>query len=63
MTLKLSRQALKSYLKITREFKLHTLPNKKVTAANDYGDKSSDRPWYAIFSVIVYTCFFWFAYL
>ena len=31
--LKLSEQALKSYLKITCEFQLHTLPNKKVSAA------------------------------
>ena len=31
--LKLGEQALKSYLKITCEFQLHILPNKKVSAA------------------------------
>ena len=35
--LKLGEQALKSYLKITCEFQLHTLPNKKVSATKDCG--------------------------
>ena len=30
-------QALRSYLKITREYELHTLSNAKVSAAKDHG--------------------------
>ena len=35
--LKLSTQALKNYLKITCEFRLHILPTSKLSAAKDYG--------------------------
>ena len=35
--LKLGEQAPKSYLKISCEFQLHILSNKKVSAAKDYG--------------------------
>ena len=37
MALKLRRQALESYFKITCQFQRHTLPNKKVSGAKDYG--------------------------
>ena len=35
--LKLRKQPLKSYLKITHEFQLRSPPNKNVSAAKDYG--------------------------
>ena len=35
--LKLGKQALKSYLKITCDFQHRSPPNKKVSAAKDYG--------------------------
>ena len=50
--------ALRSYLKIICEYELHSLPNKKVSSAKDHGKNTSgsDRPWSAIFCVIVYRC-------
>ena len=35
--LKLGKQVLESYLKISREFQLRGPPNKKVSATKDYG--------------------------
>ena len=48
--------ALRSYLKLICEYDFHSLPNKNVSGAKDH-DKTtsrSDRPWSAIFCVIVY---------
>ena len=50
--------ALRSYLKLICEYERHSLPNKNVGGAKDHSIKStsrSDRPWSAIFSVIVYS--------
>ena len=55
-TFKLDKQAVRSYLKLTCE--LHILPNTKVSAAKHHGKncmKQFDRPWSAIYSVIMYT--------
>ena len=48
--------ALRSYLQLIYEYELHSLPNKKVSGAKDHGKTTSrsDRPWSAIFCVIVY---------
>ena len=54
--LKLGKQALKSYLKITCEIQLRSPPNKKLVPQRIMVKTrwSSDRPWSAIVSVIVY---------
>ena len=57
MALILGVYALRSYLKLICEYELHSLPNKKVSGAMDHGIKTtskSDRPWSAIFCLIVY---------
>ena len=48
--------ALRSYLKLICEYELYSLLNKKVSGAKDHGKipSRSDRPWSAIFCVIVY---------
>ena len=47
--------ALRSYLKLICEYELHSLTNKKVSGRKDHGKTTSrsDRPWSAIFCVIV----------
>ena len=49
--------ALRSYLKLSCEYELYILPNKKVSPAKDHGKTSSrsDGPLVAIFCVIVYS--------
>ena len=49
-------QALRSYLKLICEYELHSLPNKKLKAQRIMVKitSRSDRPWSAIFCVIVY---------
>ena len=37
MALKLGDQALRSYLKLACEYKLHILPNTEVSTAKDHG--------------------------
>ena len=48
--------ALRNYLSLICEYELHSLPNKKVSGAKDHGKSTSrsDRPWSAIFCIIVY---------
>ena len=48
--------ALRSYLKLICECELHSLPNKKLVAQGIMvkTTSGSDRPWSAIFCVIVY---------
>ena len=57
MALTFAVPALKSYLKVICEYELHSLPNKKLVVQRIMGKTTSrsDRPWPAIFSVIVYT--------
>ena len=38
MALKLDKRALTGYLKLTCEYELDILPNRKVSAAKDYGE-------------------------
>ena len=54
--LKLSIKALKSYLNLTCEYKLHILSKTKVGPAKDHGKMymKAKPPGYAIFSAIVY---------
>ena len=53
--LKLDKQALRNYLKLTCKYELHISPNTKVSATKDHGKTTwrSDHHWSAIFSVIV----------
>ena len=48
--------ALRGYLKLICEYELHSLRNKNVSGIKDHGKTTSrsDRPWSAIFCVIVY---------
>ena len=48
--------ALRSYLKLIYEYEFHSLPNKKLVAQTIMVKTTarSDRPWSAIFGVIVY---------
>ena len=48
--------ALRSYLKLICEYELHYIPSKKLVAQRIMVKTTSrsDRPWSAIFSVIVY---------
>ena len=48
--------ALRSYLKLVCEYELHSLPNKKLVTQRIMVKTTSrsDRPWSAIFCVIVY---------